>query len=117
MIHLIEGKVFRTAEGDEFGIIRKYHDRGPEELQLRGWVPFSENGCGDFFVRQNESFAFWDHETSEILLLAVGGERFLAGIDDPSPVQLKPGQLKRAWIDPAFAREWKLLEDRTDEGN
>lgn len=117
MIHLIEGKVFRTSEGEEFGIIRKCHDHGPEELQTAGWVPFAENGCGDFFVRRSENFAFWDHETSEILLLAVGEERFLAGIADPSPVEIKPGQVKKVWIDSAFACEWESLEDRTDEGN
>ncbi|NYH98921.1 hypothetical protein [Cupriavidus plantarum] len=115
MIKLIEGKVFRTAEGEEFGLIRASNGLGPEELQTAGWVPFAENGCGDFFVRRNESFAFWDHETSDIFLLAVGEERFLAGIVDTSPVELRPGQVKKVWINPDFAREIELLEDQTDK--
>jgi hypothetical protein len=115
MIKLIEGKVFRTAEGEEFGLIRASHSLGPEEMQTAGWVPFAENGCGDLFVRRDESFAFWDHETSDILLLAVGEERFPASIGDPSPVELEPGQVKKAWIDPDFAREMTLHEKRTDE--
>lgn len=115
MIQLIEGKVFRTAEGEEFGPIRARHGLGPEELRTAGWVPFAENGCGDFFVRRDESFAFWDHETSDILLLAVGEERFLAGIGNPSPVELKLGQVKKVWIDPDFAHEMRLHDKRTDE--
>lgn len=115
MNNLIEGKVFRTAEGEEFGIIRASQSPGPDEIQTAGWTTFAEDGCGNFFVRRNDSFAFWDHETSEMIHLAVGEGRFLAGIGEPAQIELEPGQIKRLWIDPDFSREMGLIEERTDE--
>lgn len=102
--NLIEGKVFRTYEGEEFGILRATNSSGPDDLKSGGWIPFAEDGCGNFFACRHDSSVFWDHKTVETLLLAVGEERFLAGICDPSPVELNAHQVKSAWIDPDFAR-------------
>ena len=47
---------------------------------------------------------FWDHEDGQFKVLAETFEQFLAGLELRAPTALKQGQIKRAWIDPAFAK-------------
>jgi hypothetical protein len=53
---------------------------------------------------KNGIVCFWDHETTEITTLAVTLGDFLELLQpfDISSVKLKPGQVKRVWVDPEF---------------
>ena len=55
-------------------------------------------------IDRNGEVQFWDHETSNISKLANDFDSFLSSlrpfsVDD---VELKPGQVKSAWVDPDF---------------
>ena len=65
-IELIEGKVFRSANGEEFGIICRLDSSVPPEVAERSFVAFAEDECGNFFVQRNGAIAFWNHETDEL---------------------------------------------------
>lgn len=51
---------------------------------------------------------FWDHETNGISRLASSFSGFLEGLSPFSvkDVQLKPGQVKAVWVDPALLEEF-----------
>ena len=53
---------------------------------------------------KNGIVCFGDHETTEITTLAVTFGDFLELLQpfDISSVKLKPGQVKRVWVDPEF---------------
>ena len=57
------------------------------------------------------SVRFWDHETDDETVLAASMEAFLDLLSAPTPVILKSGQVKRAWIEPKF------LEEQRRKGN
>lgn len=67
-------------------------------------VRFADDDCGNYFVvdRSDGSVWFSDHETDEIKHLARTLDEFLAALSKMPPVELKPGQVISAWIDPAF---------------
>ena len=104
-IEIIQHKVFRTSNGEEYGTIRKLGKTLPSELVNSPYVPFACDDCGNYFVQNSGLVAFWDHETSEITVLARSIDEFLKGLTEPQTVTLKPGQLKSAWIDPEFAKK------------
>jgi hypothetical protein len=58
---------------------------------------------------KNGIVCFWDHETTEITTLAVTFGDFLELLQpfDISSVKLKPGQVKRVWVDPEFLERLK----------
>jgi hypothetical protein len=65
-----------------------------------------EDSCGNRFLKGSDgTVRFWDHETEEEEALFSNVSDFLAALLAPSPVTLKPGQVKRVWIDPAFLEE------------
>ena len=71
-------------------------------------VVVGEDSCGNLFLLASDgSVRFWDHETDDETILAVSMESFLDSLSAPTPVVLKPGQVKRAWIDPKFLEEQK----------
>jgi len=104
-IEQIAGKVFRTANGDEYGLIRKMDDQPlPADLGCLPVTPFAEDDCGNYFVYfKSGAVGFWDHEIGRIIQIAATVDDFLAGLINPEPVELKPGQVLDAWIDPEFA--------------
>jgi hypothetical protein len=54
---------------------------------------------------------FWDHEQPEnFVRLGPGLARFLELIEplDVTSIKLKPGQVKKAWIDPDFLKDLKV---------
>jgi hypothetical protein len=62
-----------------------------------------EDSCGNLFLRVCDgTVRFLDHETSEDKIIAPSVRAFLSGLHAPTPVELKPGQVKRVWIDPNF---------------
>lgn len=107
----MEGKVFRSQEGDEYGVIRAFQGSRPEGLQ--GEV-LAEDGCGNFFVvLRSGGVAFWDHETNAATLLAESLAAFSAGLSEPEPVVLQPGQVQSVWVDPEFAKTFGLREGQS----
>ena len=71
-----------------------------------------KDSCGNrFLLAPDGSVTFWDHETDDEKTLAPSMEAFLDSLSPPMPVVLKPGQVKRVWIDPKF------LEEQRRKGN
>src|SRR6266436_2499823 len=69
-------------------------------------VVVGEDSCGNLFLMASDgSVRFWDHETEDETILAASVEAFLDSLSAPTPVVLKAGQVKRAWIDPKFLEE------------
>ena len=65
-----------------------------------------EDSCGNRYLKRSEgTVSFWDHETEKEEILFPGVLEFLAALSAPTPVTLKPGQVKRVWIDPAFLEQ------------
>jgi hypothetical protein len=98
------GKVFRSRSGELFGAIRPVTGATPSDFGLAHGDVFAEDECGNYFLRQLNQVLFWDHEDGQLKVLADTFELFLAGLELRAPAVLKPGQVKRAWIDPAFAK-------------
>ncbi len=73
--------------------------------------PVARDDCGNFvFVDEERGGAvfFWDHEMPEHSIeLAPSFEAFLDLLKpfDASTIQLKPGQVKRVWVDPEFLKK------------
>jgi hypothetical protein len=72
--------------------------------------PVARDDCGNFvFVDEDKNGAvfFWDHEVlDDPVKLAPNFGAFLDLLEpfDVSTVQLKPGQVKRVWVDPEFLK-------------
>ena len=95
------------------------------EFEVRSLVPYSEwrplaapwwkkkeacvigdDSCGNFYLRVCDgTVRFWDHEVEQDEVLFPSVREFLAALSPQAPVELKPGQVKRTWIDPAFLEE------------
>ena len=83
-----------------------------EELSLygnrlpRGTIPIAYAEGGNLVLLWTDGrVSFWDHEledTDPVFTLAPTFHAFLEALEpfDPSQVELKPGQVKSAWIDP-----------------
>ncbi|CAN7648139.1 SMI1/KNR4 family protein [Phenylobacterium sp. LjRoot225] len=70
-------------------------------------VPMAEDGSGNYVWGDPATGAifFWDHENDEpTVAIAPDLGSFLSSLQpfDPASVQLAPGQVKSAWIDPDF---------------
>ncbi len=74
-------------------------------------IPFAEDDCGNYFYVKPETGAvhFWDHEVEggdeQVAADAAGFVERLAPFD-AKRVQLAPGQVISAWIDPSFKPEF-----------
>ena len=97
------GKVFRSESGETFGALRRVAGRVPKVLSLSHGEVFAEDECGNYFLSQGDQVLFWDHETGEFRTLADSFQLFLARLERLTSPTLKPGQVKRAWLAPAFA--------------
>lgn len=105
VIELIEGKVFRSADGEEFGVIRRLDGPAPLEISEQSFEAFAEDECGNYFVQKNGSIAFWDHETNTFAPLASSQSEFVSKLVSPEPLLALPGNVLSAWIDPEFLKE------------
>lgn len=76
---------------------------------------FGEDDCGNEYLkaRDGEVF-FWDHETEDIRLLAESIPAFLSALRPQPEVKLKPAQVKKVWIDPAFLEQQRRLGNTKD---
>ena len=71
-----------------------------------------EDSCGNRYLKRSEgTVSFWDHETEKEEILFPGVLEFLAALSAPTPVMLKPGQVKRVWIDPAFLDDQRRTQN------
>jgi hypothetical protein len=72
--------------------------------------PVAEDGLGNYvFIDEGKDGAvfFWDHYPSEeSIQLATNFAAFLGLLDpfDIKSIKLKPGQVKRVWLDPEFLK-------------
>lgn len=103
----IEGKVFRSANGEEFGVIRKLTGQPPAEIAKQSCVAFAEDECGNYFVEGEGFVGFWDHEVNKLIKLASSKIEFASALAQPKKCQPNPGQIVSAWIDPSFLAEQK----------
>jgi hypothetical protein len=83
---------------------RRYIENIPPKAFPVAWA----EGGNYVFVDESNNGAvyFWDHETAETTKLAFTFGDFLNLLQpfDPKTVELKPGQVKRVWIDPEFLK-------------
>ena len=93
--------------GNVYGEFRECSDVLPADYTIaRFGKPFAEDGGGNLFTQMdNGSICFWDHETDDLFVISNSLEEFVTGCTEPTEVKLKPGQVKSAWMDPAFAKE------------
>lgn len=105
--------------------------RGDSEFEVRSLVPtakwrpiaaewwkkkeacvIGEDSCGNLYLRMCDgTVRFWDHETENDEILAPSVRAFLLALEAPTPVKLKPGQVRTSWIDPAFLEKWKKKDE------
>jgi hypothetical protein len=102
-----ESGVRRFIPSDEILKERSYIDNLPPKA-----YPVAYDSCGNFiFVDEGRNGAvfFLDHELSEITEIAPTFGGFLADLKpfDITTVKLKPGQVKKVWIDPEFLKNLK----------
>ncbi|MCU4676572.1 SMI1/KNR4 family protein [Catenovulum sp. 2E275] len=100
------GKVFKSENGVEYGIIRKGNLPFPKVLSNSNVL--AEDDCGNYFVLLNEAVCFWDHETGESKILSGSVNDFVSRCSSPKEVELEPGQVESAWIDPEFAKQFGI---------
>jgi hypothetical protein len=75
-------------------------------------IVIGEDSCGNLFLMASDgSIRFWDHESEDETTLSASLETFLDSLSAPTPIVLKPDQIKRGWIDPTF------LEEQRTKGN
>jgi hypothetical protein len=100
---------FKTGS-DEFAVRTLFPVRSwrphTEPCRQAGSLILGEDGCGNLFLQAPDgSVSFWDHETDEETVLTASAEEFCDSLVESTPVVLRPGQVKSAWIDPAFLAE------------
>ena len=114
------GSPFRTKSigGQESGIngfipvseIQKERDR-IEYFPKSGYpIAWAEGGNCVFIDIHTASIFYWDHEVPERpIKLAADFQRFIDSLEpfDINTIQLKPGQVKKVWVDPEFLKKLK----------
>lgn len=83
-----------------------------EPCRQTGSLILGEDDGGNLFLQAPDgSVSFWDHETDEETVLATSVEQFCDSLVEPTPVVLRPEQVKSAWINPEF------LDEQRRKGN
>jgi len=77
----------------------------------KNMLPFAEDDVGNFMYLNpaNGAIHFWDHEVDDAEpKVADSFEEFLTMLEkfDIDQIKLKPGQVKRVWVDPNFKPEY-----------
>lgn len=82
-----------------------------EDLPTKAYpIAWAEGGNYVFVDEgQNGAVFFWDHETQELIEIAINFGSFLDLLEpfDVQKIELKPGQVKKVWIDPEFLKRLK----------
>jgi hypothetical protein len=100
------GDVERFIPASEIMRVRNSVEGFPKNM-----LPFAEASCGNLVYMNpaKGTIYFWDHEIdSWDVKVADSFEEFLAMLErfDNSQINLKPGQVKRIWVDPNFKPEF-----------
>lgn len=115
----VETNVFRVDDSNDSGINAFLDiDRVIDEkaalgrrLSRHAWPVADAEGGNYVCLRLEESGAwcvvFWDHELEQETVLSATLSDFLESLEkfDPASVELKPGQVISAWIDPSLLTE------------
>jgi hypothetical protein len=107
------GKVF-ILDRMHYGPIRSSALTSFSTLDGTSYDILAEDSCGNYFTTTEDgAVCFWDHETDDLVHLASSLSEFAAHCVAQPPVELNPGQVKSAWINPAFAKSlgMKVPED------
>ena len=73
---------------------------------------FGEDDCGNEYVTAHDGRVFfWEHETGDTRQVAESLPAVLNALGPQPEIKLKPGQLKKVWVDPAFLEQQKRLEN------
>jgi hypothetical protein len=114
-----ETNVFKISDGNESGVNQFIpvseilHERNRiENIPKRAYPVAWAEGGNYVFVDEGRSGAvfFWDHELpQEIVQLAPSFSSFLEILEpfDVNTIELKPGQVKKVWIDPEFLKRFQ----------
>ncbi|UYY77158.1 SMI1/KNR4 family protein [Sphingomonas sp. R1] len=108
--------VIKTSD-NEVGVSRFIPVREAAALsgEIEGFpssaIAFAEDDCGNYFyiAPSNGAVYFWDHELEGVdERMAEDASDFMAKLSpfDASTLQLRPGQVRSAWIDPSFKPEF-----------
>ena len=89
------GKVFKSENGVKYGVIRKA--TAPFPKVLSALEVLAEDGCGNYFVLLDEA---------EVLSNSI--DDFVSRCSALEEVELEPGQVESAWIDPEFAKKFGI---------
>lgn len=88
---------------------RQYIDDIPNQAYPIAWA-----SCGNYVLLDDGhggQVYFWDHELPDenIIKLANNFDEFLSMLEpfDINSIELKPGQVKKVWIDPEFLKKFK----------
>lgn len=77
---------------------------------FRAYDVFGEDDCGNEYLRAHDGRVFfWDHETGNTQQVAESLPAFLSALRPQPEIKLKPGQVKKVWIDPAFLEQQQRL--------
>jgi len=104
------GKEFDSKlTGSGYGLFRACGTGLPNGFSIAKFgAPFAEDSCGNLYTQVPDgSICFWDHETDDHTVIAASWEEFAIGCVEPKEVKLKPGQVKRVWVDPKFKPKFK----------
>lgn len=83
-----------------------------EPCRQVGSLVVGEDACGNVYLcAPDGTVSFWDQETNQETLLAATMEEFCDSLVEPTPVVLKPGQVKSAWINPKFLKDQRRQGD------
>jgi len=73
-------------------------------------LPFGEDDSGNFIClgTNDHRVYFWDHEIDKDKIVAESFDEFIMRLEpfDLASVKLKPGQVKRVWVNPDFKPEF-----------
>lgn len=114
--------IFRISESNSGGVSEFIPVR--EILKNRMYIediprqayPVAHAECGNFVLideGRNGAVFFWDHELpDEPTDLAANFGAFLDLLEpvDMTTIELKPGKVKKVWVDPEFLRRLKAAE-------
>lgn len=115
----VEANVFRVDKANDSGVntfldIARILDEKASlggQLSVQSWPVADAEGGNYVCLRQEETGAwcvvFWDHELEQETALNSTFSAFLESLEgcDPASVELKPGQVISAWIDPSLLTE------------
>jgi hypothetical protein len=113
-----EPNIFRNSDSNcgvnRFIPVNEIQKERPrvENIPRRGYPVAWAEGGNYVFVDEDSNGAvfFWDHELpEESIELAATFSAFLDLLEpfDISTIQLKPGQVKKVWVDPEFLKRLK----------